>query len=95
MSTPISTHAVLAAARGDEKTWEALKRAFRINYHCGHYSQFGCDCSECQATTPEQMEALNARIAAFYEELKAEGPPEHMSDDPGPMGEPGIAGGAG
>lgn len=70
MSSPVGWCEIVKAATGDESSYASLKEKMFYNWQCGHWSQFPCKHeTKCQATK-EQIDALNVRMKADWEQSK-------------------------
>ena len=65
MSEPIVGCWILAAARGDEGSYQKVLKSMRYNIAFGSQTIFPCNCQpRCPQPTDEQMEALDRRLQA-------------------------------
>jgi len=65
MSEPIAGCWILAAARGDEGSYQKVLRAVRESLADGSQAIVPCTCEpRCPQPTEEQMEALHERLNA-------------------------------
>ncbi len=65
MSEPIAGCWILAAARGDEGSYQKVLRAVRVSLADGSQAIVPCNCEpRCPQPTKEQMEALHERLRA-------------------------------
>jgi hypothetical protein len=72
MSEPIAGCWILAAARGDEGSYQKILKAMRYNIAFGSQTIFPCNCQpRCPQPTDEQMEALDRRLQADIQALTA------------------------
>lgn len=65
MSEPIAGCWILAAARGDEGSYQKVLQAMRHNIEFGSQTIFPCNCQpRCPQPTEEQMKELDRRLQA-------------------------------
>jgi hypothetical protein len=65
MSEPIAGCWILAAARGDQGSYQMVLQAMRHNIEFGSQTIFPCNCQpRCPQPSEEQMEALDRRLHA-------------------------------
>jgi hypothetical protein len=65
MSEPIAGCWILAAARGDEGSYQKVLQATRHNIEFGSQTIFPCNCQpRCPQPTQQQMEAMDRRLQA-------------------------------
>jgi len=63
MSEPIAGCWILAAARGDEGSYQTVLQVMRHTTESGSHTIFPCNCRpRCPQPTEEQMEALDRRL---------------------------------
>ena len=69
MSEPIVGCWILAAARGDEGSYQKVLKSMRYNIAFDSQTIFPCNCQpRCPQPTDEQMEALDRRLQADLSE---------------------------